>query len=92
MILQVITNATMEDERALVDVSNKIPKLICRGDYYHDKIDEYIEGFLFCLDYNKIKYEKLNGIAIKLTDKETYYGDNAIINEELFGICEFCEE
>jgi len=31
-------------------------KVILNGDYYHDKIDEKIEGFLFALDSTDQKY------------------------------------
>lgn len=40
-------------EKALVD---EYDKTVISGDYYHDKIDEKIEGFLLGLDYAGFKY------------------------------------
>lgn len=91
MKLQIIVNGTFEDERALIDVSAKTPKLIYKGDYYHDKIDEFIEGYLFCLDYNKITYTKLDEIVVLPNEKDTYF-DEFIVDKELFKLCDFYEE
>lgn len=47
-------NGTFEDEQALYDKTND--KLITKGDDYHDKIYEYIQGILHGFIYSNIKY------------------------------------
>jgi len=37
------------DEKALYNINDK--EVVMKGDYYHDKIDEKIEGFLKGLEY-----------------------------------------
>lgn len=44
-----LRNECYEDEAALY--SKTYDKIILRGDYYHDKIEEKIEGFLLGLQY-----------------------------------------
>jgi len=41
---------------ALVEVEGN--RAIMSGDYYHDKIDDLIDGFFIGLDYAGITYEK----------------------------------
>jgi hypothetical protein len=43
------TNAEYEEEKALYDLDGEY--IIKKGDYYHDKIDEWIDGFIQGLDY-----------------------------------------
>lgn len=47
MQLIVYGNKTYEEEKALVDVSTG--KVLLQGDWYHDKIDSKIEGYLEAL-------------------------------------------
>lgn len=47
MQLIVYGNETYEEEKALVDVSTG--KVLLQGDWYHDKIDSQIEGYLKAL-------------------------------------------
>lgn len=69
-------NETFEDERALVNKDTG--EILCKGDYYHDKIDEHIEGFIRGLKY--CGYEVImDEIDInpddKLFDKLGFYND-----------------
>lgn len=51
MKLIIYGNKHYEEEKALVDLDKK--KVLLKGDYYHDKIDEKIEGYLQALfDFN----------------------------------------
>ncbi|MGK4040841.1 hypothetical protein AB0Y20_00970 [Heyndrickxia oleronia] len=51
MNLIIYTNSHFEEEKALVNLNTK--EVILKGDYYHDKIDEKIEGYLAALqDFN----------------------------------------
>ena len=72
--LQKINNAIFEEESALMNVDTK--EIIAKGDYYHDKINEYIEGIFFGLTYANIDYERLPDISVNP-------------NMELFNICSF---
>lgn len=63
-----IINATFEDETALVDISTKEPKIITKGDCYHDKIYEIIEGFKMCLNHMKIEYTYNTEMVDKQSD------------------------
>lgn len=74
MRLKICVNDTFEEEKALVDLNSK--SVLLRGDYYHDKIDEKIEGFLLGLDYCKIEYELLED-------------QNITPNMEIFQECDF---
>lgn len=47
MKLVIFTNATYEEEMALVDVDNEV--VILQGDYCHDKIECVIDGYLSAL-------------------------------------------
>lgn len=64
-----IYESEIEEEiiKALVDENKKI--LIFNGDYYHDKIDERIEGFLYGLRYSDKNYELLKTKVIKPRSK-----------------------
>lgn len=52
-----ITNETYQTESALMDIGLKTPIVIVKGDYYHDKIDDVIDGFKLALNYMKIEYD-----------------------------------
>lgn len=43
------TNKENEDQKALYDIQREY--VVMSGDYYHDKINERIMGFLNALDY-----------------------------------------
>lgn len=77
MRLQKVNNATFEEESALINVDTN--EVIAKGDYYHDKIDEYIDGILHGLTYAGIEYEKLENISVTP-------------NMNLFDICDFYNE
>lgn len=62
MDLAIYKNGTWEEEKALWDC--KFNKLIMKGDYYHDKIDEHIDGFLDGLSYCDVKF-KVSHINLK---------------------------
>lgn len=54
--LVIYVNENFEDEKVLFDLENK--KVIMRGDHYHNKINERIEGYLQALtDFNIYKDE-----------------------------------
>ena len=53
--------------KALINEDTKT--LIFNGDYYHAKITERIEGFLYGLEYMGIKYELLETKVIKSRSK-----------------------
>lgn len=52
MNLIIYINDHFEEERALFDLDSK--KVILNGDYYHDKIDDKIEGYIMALKDHKI--------------------------------------
>jgi DNA-binding LacI/PurR family transcriptional regulator len=58
MELIIYVNEKFEDERALFDLDKK--KIILKGDYYHDKISEKIEGYLKALKDHNIYDEEVN--------------------------------
>ncbi len=45
MNLVIFENGTFEEEKALVDIDSG--EIFLNGDYYHDKIDDKISGFLY---------------------------------------------
>ncbi|MEC0031125.1 hypothetical protein CON01_00810 [Bacillus thuringiensis] len=48
MKLVIYVNENFEEEKALFDLEKK--EVLLQGDYYHDKIDAKIEGYLLALD------------------------------------------
>lgn len=48
MNLVIFVNETFEEEKALYDLDKK--EVLLKGDYYHDKIDFVIEGYLIAKD------------------------------------------
>jgi len=73
MNLTILINDTYEEEKALYDEEKKI--IIAKGDYYHDKINEHIDGIIAGIIYCGIEV-KVNRKTIKPKDK-------------LFKACEF---
>jgi hypothetical protein len=73
MNLTILTNGTFEEQKALYNNDEK--QVLITGDYYHDKIDEYITGFIAGLQYcgNKV-----------ILNEKTIYSNN-----ELFIVCNF---
>ncbi|ALO79530.1 hypothetical protein HOBO_123 [Bacillus phage Hobo] len=57
MKLVIFENGTFEEEKALVDLDTG--NAIMNGDYYHDKIDYRIEGYLAALKDHKIYEEEV---------------------------------
>jgi hypothetical protein len=56
MKLIIYTNDHFEEEKALFDIENN--ETILKGDYYHDKINEKIKGYLQALrEFNIYKDE-----------------------------------
>lgn len=78
MRLRRVINGTFEDEVALINT--KTNEVLIKGDAYHDKIDERIEGFLYGLVYANVKHSLVDeDLRIMPTDK-------------LFDICDFSNE
>ena len=48
-------NETFCEEQCLYDLTND--KVLLKGDYYHDKIDESIEGFVYAMEHFNIEHE-----------------------------------
>lgn len=65
MNLIIYVNENFEEEKALFDKEET--KVILKGDYYHDKIDERIEGYL----------EALSDFSIYKEEVETEYIDES---------------
>ena len=74
MKLQIVYNSTLEEEKALINVETK--EIIMKGDYYHDKINYQIKGYLDGLKSMNIKYELLEELEVTP-------------EMELFNICDF---
>ena len=52
-----VVNDNYGEEEVLYELNNEgCLEEIISGDQYHDKIFEYIDGFLHCLDYAEIDY------------------------------------
>jgi hypothetical protein len=62
MKLVVYVNEDFEDQRALFDLERK--KTLLVGDFYHDKIDEKIDGYLQALKDFEIYKEEVEYIWI----------------------------
>lgn len=91
MKLQIVTNGTYEEEKALIDISNEDIVVIYKGDQYHDKVDEFINGYIYCLEFNKIKHEQVDDIVLLPEERRTYF-DEVVIDKELFELCDFYDE
>lgn len=53
--LVIYVNDNFEEEKALYNLDSK--QVIVKGDYYHDKIDSVIEGYLLakCIDSDSVE-------------------------------------
>lgn len=84
MRLIIFTNSHFEEEKALVNLDTK--EVIIKGDYYHDKIDERIEGYLAALqDFNIYKdepKEKKIDSKHEMYEKLEFYNEDAEYEEE----------
>ena len=69
-------NGTFEDEMALYNVSNN--EIVIKGDDYHDKIYEKIDGIIQGIEYVGIE------VAV---ERKIIYPDN-----EMFNVLDFYEE
>ena len=69
-------NGTLEDEAALYNVNNN--EIVIKGDDYHDKIYEKIDGIIQGIEYV--------GIEVAVEEK-IIYSDN-----EMFNVLDFYEE
>ena len=68
-------NGTLEDEAALYDVDNN--EIVIKGDDYHDKIYEKIDGIIQGIEY----------VDIEVTvEEKIIYPDN-----EMFNVLDFYE-
>lgn len=77
MRLQQINNGVWEEESALINADTK--EIIVKGDDCHDKINEYINGFLFGLQYLNTDFELLDNL-------------NVLPDNELFEFCGFYDD
>lgn len=74
------TNITFEEEEALYDYDNN--ELIVHGDYYHDHISDYIQGYLHGLSEVYDSYD-IKIISVIATPKSKYFdGCNFTIDDE----------
>jgi DNA-binding LacI/PurR family transcriptional regulator len=71
-------NKHYEEERALVDLDSK--EIILQGDYYHDKIDEKIEGYLKALEDHNIYTDEVE--REEIGSKHEMYEELGFYNEE----------
>lgn len=77
MKLIIYVNEHFEEEKALVDIDKK--EVLLKGDWYHDKIDVLIEGYL----------NALIGFNIYTEEVDTEYIDS---KHELYDYLEFYNE
>jgi len=76
----IYTNEEFEEEKALVKLEEDNNfTVVVKGDYYHDKIDQLIEGFL---------------MGLKFTRENDYEIENKVINHKdtLFQELDFNQE
>ncbi|MGV4321192.1 hypothetical protein [Bacillus mojavensis] len=72
MNLIIYVNDNFEEEKALFDLESK--KALLTGDYYHDKIDERIEGYLEALkDFKIVKEEELELCEVYIDKSHEHY-------------------
>ena len=77
MKLRVYINEELDEEQALINEDDLT--VLVKGDYYHDKVDARIWGFIDALRYLKIDYKLL---------KERYINHS----DPLFGKFDFVQE
>ena len=78
MNLIIYVNGHYEEEKALVDLDGN--KIMLKGDYYHDKIDHLIEGYLQALNdfniyTNEVDSEEIDHKHEMYTELEFYNED-----------------
>ena len=79
---KIYVNDEFDEERALVEVTDNQFKVVQYGDYYHDKIDERIEGFLEGLIYiGDVQYE-LEDDCVYINHKDEQFGLIGFTQEE----------
>lgn len=77
MKLIIFINSTMEDEQALVNSENN--EILLKGDYYHDKIDAQIQGFIEGLKFAEVDFiieEKIINPGSDMFEKLEFHNDN----------------
>lgn len=57
MNLVIYINETYEEEKALYDIDRD--EVVIKGDYYHDKIDHVIEGYLIAKEIDEDAVEDI---------------------------------
>jgi hypothetical protein len=72
------TNGHFEEEKALVDLDSK--RIIMKGDYYHDKIDYLIDGYLAALNEHDVYVDEL--LEEEITSDHEMYNELDFYNEE----------
>jgi hypothetical protein len=79
--LVIYVNSHYEEERALVDLERE--GIILKGDYYHDKINYLIDGYLLALREHEIYPEEVD--TIEITKDHPFY-----LSLDFY--CEDCDE
>lgn len=70
MKVQIVVNGDFEEMRALINADTN--EVLAIGDYYHDKIDEYIDGVLHGLDIAGVAYDL---VATEVIEEDDYRFD-----------------
>lgn len=77
MKLIIFINSTMEDEQALVNLEDN--EILLKGDFYHDKIEAQIQGFLKGLKFAEVDFiieEEIINPDNDMFEKLEFYNDN----------------
>lgn len=59
-IFTIITDSEFEESKKLVDAETG--EIVLEGDYYHDHIENQIDGFLHCMDYFGYPYQMAKNV------------------------------
>lgn len=59
-IFTIITDSEFEESKKLVDAETG--EIVLEGDYYHDHIENQIDGFLQCMDYFGYPYQMAKNV------------------------------
>lgn len=89
MNLIIYVNETFEEEKALYDLDEK--KLIVMGDYYHDKIDHVIDGYLLAKEIGDdecVPEEFIGKHHPMFRELKFYDNDYEEVEDEWDGLCE----
>jgi hypothetical protein len=76
--LIIYTNEHFEEEKALFDLDSK--EIVLKGDYYHDKIDFLIEGYLHALKKFEIYNKEVD--EVNIDSKHDLYDSLDFYNED----------